>query len=42
MVMVVDEVQDNKDLWAREIKEFFKHRHNLSFISDVLMCNNRL
>ena len=42
MDMVVDGVTDNKDAWAGEMKEFYKHRNNLSVISGVLMYNRRV
>jgi hypothetical protein len=38
--MVVDGATDNA--WAGEMKEFYKHRNNLSVISGVLMYNRRV
>ena len=32
----------NKDAWSGEMKQFYKHRNNLSVISGVLMYNRRV
>ena len=42
MDMVLDGVTDKKEAWAGDMKEFYKHRHNLSEISGVLMYNKRV
>ena len=39
MNMVVEGVTDDKEAWAGDVKEFYKHRNNLSVISGVLMYN---